>query len=161
MSGGSTNGVLHLLAVARESGLELSIDDFDVISERTPLLCDLKPFGTYVAPDLYAAGGVPLLLKRLKQAGLLNESAVTVTGATVGELADAAAETEGQRVVRTLDQPLAQQRRPRDPARQRCSGRLRGQARRTRAATAHRPGTGVRVRGGRDGGGDRRQRDRR
>ena len=107
MSGGSTNGVLHLLAVAREAGIELSIDDFDVVSERTPLLCDLKPFGAYVAPDLYAAGGVPLLLKRLKQAGLLNESAVTVTGATAGELADRATETEGQRVVRALDQPLA------------------------------------------------------
>src|SRR5207248_2738120 len=63
-SGGSTNGVLHLLAVATEMGVELSIDDFDRISERTPLLCDLKPGGRYVAPDLYEAGGVPLLLKR-------------------------------------------------------------------------------------------------
>ncbi|MGO9975369.1 MAG: dihydroxy-acid dehydratase [Solirubrobacteraceae bacterium] len=107
MSGGSTNGVLHLLAVARESGLELSIDDFDRISTRTPLLCDLKPFGTYVAPDLYEAGGVPVLLKRLKQAGLLNEDAVTVTGETAGELADRAVETEGQRVVRPLSDPLA------------------------------------------------------
>src|SRR6516165_5266826 len=64
-SGGSTNGVLHLLAVANEIGVELAIDDFDRISERTPLLCDLKPGGQYVAPDLFAAGGVPLLLKRL------------------------------------------------------------------------------------------------
>jgi dihydroxy-acid dehydratase len=87
--------------------LELSIEDFDAISERTPLLCDLKPFGNYVAVDLYEAGGVPLVLKRLKQAGLLNESAVTVTGATVGELADAANESAGQRVVRSLDEPLA------------------------------------------------------
>jgi dihydroxy-acid dehydratase len=107
MSGGSTNGVLHLLAVARESGLELSIDDFDAISTRTPLLCDLKPFGTYVAPDLYEAGGVPVLLKRLKQAGLLNEGAVTVTGETAGELADRALEAAGQRVVRGLEEPLA------------------------------------------------------
>jgi dihydroxy-acid dehydratase len=107
MSGGSTNGVLHLLAVAKESGLELSIDDFDAISTRTPLLCDLKPFGTYVAPDLYEAGGVPVLLKRLKQAGLLNEGAVTVTGETAGELADRALETAGQRVVRGLEEPLA------------------------------------------------------
>src|SRR5205814_10579141 len=71
-SGGSTNGVLHLLAVANEMGVELSIDDFDRISERTPLLCDLKPGGQYVAPDLYEAGGVPLLLRRLKEAGVLH-----------------------------------------------------------------------------------------
>jgi dihydroxy-acid dehydratase len=105
-SGGSTNGVLHLLAVANEIGVELSIDDFDRISERTPLLCDLKPGGQYVAPDLYAAGGVPLLMKRLKQAGLLNESAQTVTGHTIGEIADGADETPGQRVVRSLEDPI-------------------------------------------------------
>jgi dihydroxy-acid dehydratase len=105
-SGGSTNGVLHLLAVAKEAGIELSIDDFDVISERTPLLCDLKPGGQYVASDLYAAGGVPLVLKRLKDAGMLHEHAPTVTGKTVGELADEAVETEGQRVVRPLDDPI-------------------------------------------------------
>jgi len=105
-SGGSTNGVLHLLAVANEIGVELSIDDFDRISERTPLLCDLKPGGQYVAPDLYEAGGVPLVLKRLKEAGLLHEEAQTVTGRTVGEHADAARETEGQRVVRPLDDPI-------------------------------------------------------
>ncbi len=105
-SGGSTNGVLHLLAVAKEAGIELSIDDFDRISERTPLLCDLKPGGQYVAPDLHAAGGVPLVLNRLKQAGLLHEDAQTVTGRTVGEHADAAVETEGQRVVRPLNDPI-------------------------------------------------------
>jgi dihydroxy-acid dehydratase len=105
-SGGSTNGVLHLLAVAREAGIELDIDDFDHISERTPLLCDLKPGGQYVAPDLYAAGGVPLVLSRLKQAGLLHGDAPTVTGRTIGEIADEAVETEGQRVVRPLDDPI-------------------------------------------------------
>jgi dihydroxy-acid dehydratase len=105
-SGGSTNGVLHLLAVAKEIGVELSIDDFDRISERTPLLCDLKPGGQYVAPDLYEAGGVPLLLKRLKQAGILHADAQTVTGRTVGEHADEAQEAEGQRVVRPLEDPL-------------------------------------------------------
>jgi len=105
-SGGSTNGVLHLLAIAKEIGVELSIDDFDAISERTPLLCDLKPGGQYVAPDLYEAGGVPLVLKRLKDAGLLQPDAITVTGSTVGELADAAEETPGQRVVRPLDDPI-------------------------------------------------------
>jgi dihydroxy-acid dehydratase len=105
-SGGSTNGVLHLLAVAKEIGIDLSIDDFDRISERTPLLCDLKPGGNYVAPDLYQAGGVPLVLKRLKQAGLLHEDAQMVTGRTAGEHADEARETEGQRVVRPLDDPI-------------------------------------------------------
>jgi dihydroxy-acid dehydratase len=107
MSGGSTNGVLHLLAVASEMGIELSIDDFDAISRRTPLLCDLVPFGHYVAPDLWEAGGVPLLLSRLQEAGLLNQSAMTVTGATVGEIADGAVETEGQKVVRPLSDPLS------------------------------------------------------
>ncbi|MGZ4184571.1 MAG: dihydroxy-acid dehydratase [Solirubrobacteraceae bacterium] len=106
-SGGSTNGVLHLLAIAKEVGVDLHIDDFDRISERTPLLCDLKPSGKYVAPDLYEAGGVPLVLKRLKQAGLLHADAQTVTGRTVGEHADAAQETEGQQVVRPLDDPIS------------------------------------------------------
>jgi dihydroxy-acid dehydratase len=105
-SGGSTNGVLHLLAIAKEMGIELHIDDFDVISSRTPLLCDLKPGGRFVAPDLYAAGGVPLVAKRLKDAGLLHESAVTVTGQTIGEIADAATETPGQEVVRPLQNPI-------------------------------------------------------
>jgi dihydroxy-acid dehydratase len=107
-SGGSTNGVLHLLAIATEMGIELSIDDFDRISERTPLLCDLKPSGRYVAPDLYEAGGVPVVISRMKEAGVLHESAITVTGRTVGELADAAQETEGQQVVRPLDDPIAE-----------------------------------------------------
>jgi dihydroxy-acid dehydratase len=105
-SGGSTNGVLHLLAIANEMGVELSIDDFDQISERTPLLCDLKPGGQFVAPDLYEAGGVPLVLRRLKDAGLLHNDARTVTGDTVGAIADAATETEGQEVVRPLDDPI-------------------------------------------------------
>jgi dihydroxy-acid dehydratase len=106
MSGGSTNGVLHLLAVAREAGVELSIDDFDRISERTPLLCDLKPGGQYVAVDLHEAGGVPLVLQRMRDAGVLNADAPTVTGKTVGEIAHGAEEKEGQRVVRPLDDPL-------------------------------------------------------
>jgi dihydroxy-acid dehydratase len=105
-SGGSTNGVLHLLAVAKEMGIELNIDDFDRISERTPLLCDLKPGGRYVAPDLYEAGGVPLLTQRLKGAGLLHADAMTVTGQTIGEVADGAVEAPGQKVVRPLDDPI-------------------------------------------------------
>jgi dihydroxy-acid dehydratase len=106
MSGGSTNAVLHLLAVAREAGVPLSIDDFDRIAWKTPLLADLKPFGRFVAPDLYRAGGVPVLLKRLREAGLLNEDAVTVTGDTIGRIAEEAQEAEGQEVVRPLGDPL-------------------------------------------------------
>jgi len=105
-SGGSTNGVLHLLAIAREAGVQLDIDDFDRISERTPLLCDLKPGGRYVATDLYAAGGVPLVAQRLLEAGLLHEDAITVTGRTVGDHAREAVETEGQQVVRPLSDPI-------------------------------------------------------
>ena len=105
-SGGSTNGLLHLLAVAVEAGVELDIDDFDRISSRTPLLCDLTPGGQYVAVDLYKAGGVPLVAKRLLEAGLLHEDAPTVTGRSVGEHAREATETEGQKVVRPLSDPL-------------------------------------------------------
>ncbi len=106
MSGGSTNAVLHLLAVAVEAGVELNIDEFDAISERTPLLCDLQPGGQYVATDLYEAGGVPLVLARMLEAGTLNEHALTVTGRTIGDHARVARETPGQRVVRPLDDPL-------------------------------------------------------
>jgi dihydroxy-acid dehydratase len=105
-SGGSTNGVLHLMAVAHEAGIELDINDFDRISESTPLLCDLKPGGQYVATDLFEAGGVPVLLKRLGEAGLLHADAPTVTGHTVGEHAEMAAEQEGQRVIRPLADPV-------------------------------------------------------
>ena len=106
MSGGSTNAVLHLLALAREAGIDLTIDDFDRISEATPLLCDLQPGGQYVAVDLFEAGGVALVAQRLREAGMLHEDAITVTGRTIGEHADAATETEGQRVVRPLDDPI-------------------------------------------------------
>ncbi|MBB4664609.1 dihydroxy-acid dehydratase [Conexibacter arvalis] len=106
MSGGSTNAILHLLAVADEMGVPLEIDEFDRISEATPLLCDLQPGGRYNAVDLYAAGGVPLVFKRLREHGRLDQSAITVTGQTAGEIADAASETPGQRVVRPLEQPL-------------------------------------------------------
>jgi dihydroxy-acid dehydratase len=106
MSGGSTNGVLHLLAVANEIGVPLEIDEFEAISERTPLLCDLQPGGRYAATDLYEAGGVPLVLKRMLDAGVLNADAPTVTGRTIGEHAREAQETDGQQVVRPLANPL-------------------------------------------------------
>jgi dihydroxy-acid dehydratase len=105
-SGGSTNAVLHLLAIARERNVELDIDDFDRIAKRTPLLCDLKPGGRFTAPDLYEAGGVPLLLKRLNAAGLLHRDTPSVSGRTIGEHADEASETDGQQVVRPLDNPI-------------------------------------------------------
>ncbi len=105
-TGGSTNGVLHLLAVAREAGVELAIDDFEVISKRTPLLADLKPGGRFVATDLYRAGGVPLVLNRLSEAGLLHREQITVSGRTIGEEADAAVEQDGQQVIRPLADPV-------------------------------------------------------
>ena len=105
-SGGSTNGVLHLLAVAREAGVQLSIDDFERISRNTPLLADLKPGGRFVATDLYRAGGVPLILSRLAEAGILHPDAITVSGRTIGEEAAAATERPGQEVVRELSDPI-------------------------------------------------------
>jgi dihydroxy-acid dehydratase len=106
MSGGSTNAVLHLLAVAREAGVPLSIDDFDRIAAQTPLLCDLKPGGRFVATDMHAAGGTALVAARLLEAGALHEGVPTVSGKTIGELARAADETPGQQVVRPLQDPL-------------------------------------------------------
>ncbi len=105
-SGGSTNVVLHLLAVAREMGVPLEIDEFETVSESTPLLCDLQPGGRYVATDLYEAGGVPLVLDRLREAGILHEDALTVTGRTIGEHASEAQESAGQKVVRPLSNPI-------------------------------------------------------
>jgi len=106
-TGGSTNAVLHLLACAREAGVDLALDDFDRISARTPLLADMKPWGRFTAPDMDAAGGILVVLKRLAEAGLLNADAMTVTGKTIGDEARAARETPGQEVVRPLKRPLA------------------------------------------------------
>jgi dihydroxy-acid dehydratase len=105
-TGGSTNAVLHLLAIAREAGVELSLADFDRISSRTPVYADLKPSGRFVANDLFAAGGGALVAQRLLNAKLLDPSAKTVTGRTIGEEAAQAKETAGQEVVRPLDRPM-------------------------------------------------------
>jgi dihydroxy-acid dehydratase len=105
-SGGSTNAVLHLLAMAHDAGVELSLDDFQRISERSPLLCDLKPAGTYTAVDLYHAGGIPVINKRLLDAGLVHGGCITITGRTFAEEAAEAKETPGQQVIRPLDNPI-------------------------------------------------------
>jgi dihydroxy-acid dehydratase len=105
-TGGSTNAVLHLIAIAREAGLELELADFDRISTRVPLFVDLKPSGRFVATDLHAAGGSPLVARRLVDAGAIDGSARTVTGRSLAEEAAEAVETPGQQVVRAVDAPI-------------------------------------------------------
>jgi dihydroxy-acid dehydratase len=105
-TGGSTNAVLHLLAVAKEAGIRLGLDDFDRLSRKTPLLADLKPWGRFTAPEMYAAGGMRVVAKRLLDAGLLHADERTVTGRTIGEEARAAREAPAQEVIRPLGSPL-------------------------------------------------------
>jgi dihydroxy-acid dehydratase len=105
-SGGSTNAVLHLLALAREVGVELDIDDIDRISRRTPLLCDLKPGGRFAAVELHRAGGIAVLTQRLIEGGFVDGDAMTVTGRTLGEECESVKETAGQEVVVPLSKPL-------------------------------------------------------
>jgi dihydroxy-acid dehydratase len=105
-SGGSTNAALHLLALAREVGVELAIDDIDRISRRTPLLCDLKPGGRFAAVELHRAGGIALLTRRLLDGGYVDGDALTVTGRSLGEECESVAETAGQEVVAPLSRPL-------------------------------------------------------
>jgi dihydroxy-acid dehydratase len=105
-SGGSTNAVIHLIALAHELGIPLEMDDFDRIARETPLFADLKPGGRFIATDLYAAGGVPVIIKRLAEKGVLHEDALTITGQTIGEVAASAGEAPGQEVVRPLDDPV-------------------------------------------------------
>src|SRR5579871_2611794 len=105
-SGGSTNAVLHLLAIAHEVGVDLDIDDFDKICARTPLLCELKPGGRFMATDMHNAGGIPLLAQRLKQGNYLHSDALTVSLKTIGEEADRAKETPNQEVIRPLSNPI-------------------------------------------------------
>jgi dihydroxy-acid dehydratase len=105
-TGGSTNAVLHLLAIAREIGVPLHIDDFQRVSERTPLLANLKPAGKYVAADVDQAGGIPVIAKRLLDGKHVDGSTITVTGKTFAEEANAAQETPGQQVIAPLSKPL-------------------------------------------------------
>ncbi len=105
-TGGSTNGVLHLLAIAWEFGIPFTIDDFDEIAARTPVLADMKPWGRYHATDMYRAGGVALVARELKKRDLIREKTLTVGGQSFGEVADAAVETPGQDVVKPIEQPL-------------------------------------------------------
>jgi dihydroxy-acid dehydratase len=105
-TGGSTNAVLHLLATASDFGIPLSIDDFDRLSRRVPVLADLRPWGRYTAPEMYAAGGMAVVGKRLLEAGLLHPEERTVTGCSLGEEIAQAREPEGQDVIRQLDRPL-------------------------------------------------------
>src|SRR6059058_2239157 len=105
-SGGSTNAVLHLLALAREVGVDLAIDEIDRISRRTPLLCDLKPGGRFAAIELHRAGGIAVLTQRLIEGGYVDGDAITVTGRTLGEECDSVKETKGQEVVVPVSRPL-------------------------------------------------------
>jgi dihydroxy-acid dehydratase len=105
-SGGSTNAVLHLLALADEAGVELSIDDFDEISRRTPLICDMMPGGRFAAADLDKAGGTPLVAKRMMEGGKLRGDQMTAGGVTFEAEASDAVETPGQEVVVTVDKPI-------------------------------------------------------
>ena len=105
-TGGSTNGVLHLLAIAAEAGIPLEIDDFDTISSRTPIVADIKPGGRYVATDLFKAGGVALVARELVRAGVVNEDAVAVDGRSLRQVADGVHERPGQDVVVSWDAPL-------------------------------------------------------
>jgi dihydroxy-acid dehydratase len=105
-TGGSTNAVLHLIAIAREAGVPLAIEDFDRISNRTPILVDLKPGGRFVAVDVDKAGGIPVIARRLVDGGYVDGSVLTCTGCTFAQEAAHAKETPGQEVIRPLDQPL-------------------------------------------------------
>jgi len=105
-TGGSTNAVLHLLAIAAEAGVALEIDDFDAICARTPIIADIRPAGRFVATDVFAAGGLAVLMQRLLELGLLHGDAVTVDGRTIAEVAAAANETPGQQVFHPAHAPL-------------------------------------------------------
>ena len=148
-TGGSTNGVLHLLAIAHEFGLQLDIDEFGAIADRTPLIADMQPGGQYTATDMFEAGGVGLVMRELlKRPGLLHGGAPTVDGRTIAEIAADTTATDraaGRGPARDTDQAHG---RPDHPARHARAGRLRREAGRPRAAPPSRPRTRVRLGGG-------------
>ena len=143
--GGSTNGVLHLLAIAHEFGIALEIDEFGAIADRTPIVADMSPGGRYHASDLYDAGGVALVARELLKRDLIDGSTPNVDGRTLGEIAAAAVATDGQKVVVTHRGAAQGHGRPVDPPRLARAGRLRGQARRPRATAPPRAGARLRV----------------
>ncbi len=104
--GGSTNGVMHLIAIAKELDIDFTIDEFDAISARTPIVADLKPFGRFVATDVHKAGGIALVARELKKAGLIDPTTLNVDGRTLGEIADGAIEAEGQEVIVPIETPI-------------------------------------------------------
>jgi dihydroxy-acid dehydratase len=105
--GGSTNAVLHLLAMARAVDVDLKIEDFQSVSDRVPFIADIKPSGKYVMEDLHAVGGIPAVMKYLLEAGLINGDCMTVTGKTIAEnLADVPALKDGQNIIAPLDKPI-------------------------------------------------------
>ena len=147
-TGGSTNGVLHLLAIARELDIALSIDDFDRIAARTPVVASLKPGGRFVATDVYEAGGVALVARELVKRDLVHADAPNVDGRSLGEIAAAVEERPGQEVVVPLETPLKPTGGLGDPLRQPLPRGVRGQARRPRAAPPPRAGPRLRLGGG-------------
>ena len=160
-SGGSTNGVMHLIAIAGELGITLTIDEFDEIAGRTPVIADIVPGGRFVATDLYAAGGVALVTRELLKQGLVHGDSQNVDGRSLAQVA-----ADGRRDAgaggRRADRDAAQgDRRPRDPARQPRARGLGREARRPRAAVPQRPRARVRVGRGvlrrREGAHDRRR----
>ena len=156
-TGGSTNAVLHFLAIAHAAGSSGRIDDFERVRRKVPVLCDLKPSGKYLAVDLHRAGGIPQVMKMLLEAGLLHGDCMTITGKTIAEsLADVPdAPRADQDVIRPIDQPDVRARPPGDPEGQPLARRLRGQDHRAEEPGHHRPGARVRRRAvgaGRDHG---------
>ena len=148
-TGGSTNGVLHMLAIAREFGIPLTIDEFGEVADRTPIVADMMPGGRYAASDMYDAGGVALVMRELlKRPGLLHADAATVDGRTIGEIAAAVAGDRGPAGRPAARDAGQADRRPGHPARLAGAGGLRRQAGRARAALPPRPGAGLRVGGG-------------
>ena len=153
-TGGSTNAVLHFLALAREMGVDLEIDDFDKISLRTPLIADLKPGGRFVAVDVDRAGGVPVIARRLVEGGFVDPDQKTVTGRTLGEECRDASRNVGPGGVAPAVQPGQEHGRTGDPARKPGPGRMRDQGGRPREALPPRAGACLRSGGAGHGGRD-------